>query len=219
VPVDFTWGAHHSMIIDNVSDFTHEFLHRKFKPFTNAVLTKLETVGDVVELAYDTKVGGGSISSRFVDKENVDTNAMTLAFDYPYQRSDTDGKIKHWCFVLPIDERTTRVFFLFYFDCFIVPFTKVKIPKRIMKPFLKISNRLLIEPLLRQDGVAVEAEQAGYDQHWDAPVFDLNPAVLAFQALIVRKWEAHLAAESTKREPERLTQLRKRDGHEPEAQP
>jgi len=219
VPVDFTWGAHHSMIIDNVSDFTHEFLHRKFKPFTNAVLTKLETVGDVVELAYDTKVGGGSISSRFVDKENVDTNAMTLAFDYPYQRSDTDGKIKHWCFVLPIDERTTRVFFLFYFDCFIVPFTKVKIPKRIMKPFLKISNRLLIEPLLRQDGVAVEAEQAGYDQHWDAPVFDLNPAVLAFQALIVRKWEAHLAAEGTKREPERLTQLRKRDGHEPEAQP
>jgi hypothetical protein len=219
VPVDFTWGAHHSMIIDNVSDFTHEFLHRKFKPFTNAVLTKLETVGDVVELAYDTKVGGGSISSRFVDKANVDTNAMTLAFDYPYQRSDTDGKIKHWCFVLPIDERTTRVFFLFYFDCFIVPFTKVKIPKRVMKPFLQISNRLLIEPLLRQDGVAVEAEQAGYDQHWDAPVFDLNPAVLAFQALIVRKWEAHLATESTKREPERLTQLRRREGQEPEAQP
>jgi phenylpropionate dioxygenase-like ring-hydroxylating dioxygenase large terminal subunit len=219
VPVDFTWGAHHSMIIDNVSDFTHEFLHRKYKPFTGAVLTRLETVGDVVELAYDTKVGGGSISSRFVDKENIDTNAMTLAFDYPYQRSDTDGKIKHWCFVLPVDERTTRVFFLFYFDCFVVPFTKVKIPKSVMKPFLRISNRLLIEPLLRQDGVAVEAEQAGYDQHWDAPVYDLNPAVLAFQALIVRKWEAHLALEGSKREPERLTQLRKREGQEPEAQP
>jgi phenylpropionate dioxygenase-like ring-hydroxylating dioxygenase large terminal subunit len=219
VPVDFTWGAHHSMIIDNVSDFTHEFLHRKYKPFTGAVLTKLETVGDVVELAYDTKVGGGNISSRFVDKANVDTNAMTLAFDYPYQRSDTDGKIKHWCFILPIDERTTRVFFLFYFDCFIVPFTKVKIPKQVMKPFLKISNRLLIAPLLRQDGVAVEAEQAGYEAHWDAPVFDLNPAVLAFQALIVRKWEAHLAtqAEQTgKRDPERLTQIKKRES---EAQP
>lgn len=218
VPVDFTWGAHHSMIIDNVSDFTHEFLHRRYKPFTDAVLTKLETVGDVVELSYDTKVGGGSISSRFVDKQNVDTNAMTLAFDYPYQRSDTDGKIKHWCFVLPIDERTTRVFFLFYFDCFIVPFTKVKIPRRVMKPFLKISNELLIKPLLRQDGVAVEAEQAGYEKHWDAPVFDLNPAVLAFQALIVRKWEAYLATEAAARGAERLTQIKKQPAHETEAQ-
>ena len=129
VPVDFTWRAHHSMIFDNVSDFTHAYLHRKYKPFTDAELTHLETVGDTVELSYDTKVGGGTISSRFVDKENTDTNSMTLALEYPYQRSSTDGKIKHWCFVLPIDENTTRAFFLFYFDCFVVPFTKVKIPE------------------------------------------------------------------------------------------
>jgi phenylpropionate dioxygenase-like ring-hydroxylating dioxygenase large terminal subunit len=209
VPVDFTWRAHHSMIFDNVSDFTHAYLHRKYRPFSDAVLTKLETVGDTVELCYDTKVGGGTISSRFVDKENVDTNAMTLALEYPYQRSSTDGKIKHWCFILPIDAQTTRTFFLFYFDCFIVPFTKVKIPRRVMKPFLKISNELLIKPLLREDGVAVEAEQAGYEKHWDAPVVDLNPAVLAFQTLIVRKWEAHLATEAAKRGP--LAQIRKRE--------
>ncbi len=218
VPVDFTWGAHHSMIFDNVSDFTHAYLHRKYKPFTDAVLTKLETVGDVVELSYDTKVGGGTISSRFVDKENVDTNAMTLAFEYPYQRSSTDGKIKHWCFVLPIDERTTRAFFLFYFDCFVVPFTKVKIPRRVMKPFLKISNELLIKPLLREDGIAVEAEQAGYEKHWDEPVFDLNPAVLAFQAVIVRKWEEYLAAEAAKREAP-LAQIKRREGQAGTAQP
>jgi phenylpropionate dioxygenase-like ring-hydroxylating dioxygenase large terminal subunit len=211
VPVDFTWGAHHSMIIDNVSDFTHAYLHRKYKPFSDAVLTKLETIGDRVELCYDTKVGGGAISGRFVDKKNVDMNAMTLAFDYPYQRSDTDGKIKHWCFVLPIDEQTTRTFFLFYFDCFIVPFTKVKIPRRLMKPFLQISNELLIKPLLREDGVAVEAEQAGYEKHWDQPVFDLNPAVLAFQAVIVRKWEAHLAATAESEKGGRLSQIRRRE--------
>jgi phenylpropionate dioxygenase-like ring-hydroxylating dioxygenase large terminal subunit len=218
VPVDFTWGAHHSMIIDNVSDFTHAYLHRKYKPFTDAVLTKLETVGDVVELAYDTKVGGGNISGRFVDRANVDTNAMELAFDYPYQRSSTDGKIKHWCFILPIDEQTTRAFFLFYFDCFIVPFTKVKIPRRVMKPFLKISNELLIKPLLREDGVVVEAEQAGYEKHWDAPVFDLNPAVLAFQQVIVRKWEAHLASQAAKKERAPLTQIKKKKDADAEAQ-
>jgi phenylpropionate dioxygenase-like ring-hydroxylating dioxygenase large terminal subunit len=219
VPVDFTWRAHHSMIFDNVSDFTHAYLHRKYRPFTDAVLTRLETVGDVVELAYDTKVGGGTISSRFVDRASVDTNAMSLALEYPYQRSSTDGKIKHWCFVLPIDAETTRTFFLFYFDCFIVPFTKVKIPRRVMKPFLKISNELLIKPLLREDGVAVEAEQRGYDKHWDEPVFDLNPAVLAFQNLIVKKWESYLASEGGARREAPLTQLRKREAEPDAARP
>ncbi len=221
VPVDFTWRAHHSMIFDNVSDFTHAYLHRKYKPFTDAELTHLETVGDTVELSYDTKVGGGTISSRFVDKENTDTNSMTLALEYPYQRSSTDGKIKHWCFVLPIDENTTRAFFLFYFDCFVVPFTKVKIPKRVMKPFLKISNELLIKPLLREDGIAVEAEQVGYDKHWSEPVFDLNPAVLAFQALIVKKWEAYVASAAplgAQGEAPKLTQIKKRETAETEAQ-
>src|SRR6185369_14747393 len=31
VPLDFTWRAHHSMIVDNVSDFTHAWLHRKYR--------------------------------------------------------------------------------------------------------------------------------------------------------------------------------------------
>jgi len=210
VPVDFVWNAHHSMIIDNVSDFTHEFLHRKYKPFTDARLTRLETVGDSVHVEYDTKVGGGKISGLFVDRARVDTNSMKLCYEYPYQWSDTDGKIKHWCFVLPIDERTTRTFFLFYFDSFIVPFTKVKIPRRMMRPFLRLSNRLLVQPLLSEDGVAVEAEQEGYEAHWDAPVAEMNPAVNAFQALTVRKWDEHLARERAKREEkERARLLRK----------
>lgn len=207
VPVDFTWNAHHSMIIDNVSDFTHEFLHRKYKPFTGAKLTSLETVGDSVLLSYDTKVGGGKISGLFVDRKAIDTNAMKLGYEYPYQWSNTDDKIKHWCFVLPIDQRTTRTFFLFYFDHFKVPFTPFKIPHRLMRPFLRISNELLVKPLLAQDGVAVEAEQIGYERYWDAPIAEVNPAVNAFQALTVRKWEAYLAAERGKREQRDLVRL------------
>ena len=218
VPVDFVWAAHHSMIIDNVSDFTHEFLHRDYAPFTGAKLTQLETVGDAVHLAYDTKVGGGKISGLFVDRERVDTSSMKLCYQYPYQWSDTDGKIKHWCFVLPIDERTTRTFFLFYFDSFVVPFTKVRIPRRLMRPFLRLSNRMLVRPLLAQDGVAVEAEQEGYESHWDAPVAEMNPAVNAFQALTVRKWEEHLARERARREErERKRLLRRRALEEADA--
>ena len=210
VPVDFVWNCHHSMVIDNVSDFTHEYLHRKYAPFSQAVLTKLETVGDTVQLAYDTKVGRGKISGLFVDRQDIDTNAMELAYQYPYQWSNTDNKIKHWLFVLPIDEHTTRTFFLFYFDHFVVPFTKVKIPRRLMRPFLRISNALLVRPLLHQDKVAVEGEQDGWERHWDEPVVELSPAVNEFQKLTVRKWEEYLAREKAKKEERELVRIARR---------
>ncbi len=196
VPLTFTWSAHHSMIIDNVSDFTHAYLHRKYRPFQDAVLTHYETDGDNVHLAYDTKVGRGRISGLFVEHDKIDTNSMTLCFQYPYQWSNTDEWIKHWLFVLPIDERTTRVFFLFYFKSLKIPLLPIRIPRFAMSAVMKISNRMMIAPLLTQDKVAVEAEQLGYETHWDAPPIEFNPVVREFQNLTVRKWEEYLARES-----------------------
>ena len=214
VPVEFTVAGHHSMIIDNVSDFTHEHLHRKYAPFNDAKLTRLETVGDTVEVAYDTKVGRGKISGLFVDRGSIDTESMELAYQYPYQWSNTDNKIKHWLFVLPVDETHTRGFFLFYFDHFVVPFTKVKIPRRLMRPFLRISNKLLIRPLLSQDGVAVEGEQEGWEKHWDAPIAEVSPAVNEFQKLTVRKWDEYLSRERAKKEERELVRLKRRQALE-----
>ena len=192
VPLDFTWRAHHSLIVDNVSDFSHAWLHRKYRPFSDARLTRCEAIGDRVYVGYQTKVGRGKISGLFVDRRRVNTDAMDLCYEYPYQWSDTGGKIKHWCFSLPIDERTTRTFFLFYFESLRVPLTRVRIPRALMTPLLRVANRLLVAPLLRQDGAAVEAEQQAYERHHALPVPDLNPAVALFQQLTVRKWEEHL---------------------------
>jgi hypothetical protein len=100
---------------------------------------------------------------RFVDRKRVDTTAMELCYDYPYQWSNTGSKIKHWCFPMPIDERTTRVFFLFYFESLKIPFLPWRIPRALMTLVLRIANRVLIGPLLRQDGFAVEAEQRAWD--------------------------------------------------------
>lgn len=191
-PLSFTWNAHHSMIIDNVSDFTHAHLHRKYRPFSDAKLVRCETVGDNVYVAYDTKVGRGRISGLFVDHQRINTNHMQLCYQYPYQWSNTDDKIKHWLFVLPIDERTTRTYFLFYFKSLKIPLTPIPIPRRAMDLVLKLANRLLIAPLLSQDRFAVEAEQRAYEAHWDAPIAELNPAVRAFQEVTIRKWEAYL---------------------------
>jgi phenylpropionate dioxygenase-like ring-hydroxylating dioxygenase large terminal subunit len=206
VPIDATWRAHHSMIIDNVSDFTHEWLHRKYRPFADAKLLHSETIGDKVHVTYATKVGGGDITGLFIDREAIDTNKMDLCYEYPYQWSNTDNKIKHWCFVLPIDERTTRAFFLFYFDQFKVPFLPLRFPRWLMNPIIRVANVLHIGPLLAQDGMACEAEQEGYDRYYDEPIAELNPAVGLFQQLTIRKWEEHLAkARSSGRAVEKTT--------------
>lgn len=195
VIADFVWKAHHSMIIDNVSDFTHAYLHRKYRPFDDAKLKRCETVGDKVHVSYDTKVGGGRISGLFVDRKVVNTNAMDLCYDYPYQWSNTDDKIKSYCFVLPIDEQTTHAFFLFYFKAFKIPLVPLALPRWAMDPLLKVASYTLVRPLLREDGDAVEAEQEGYNQYWQAPIAEVNPAVHEFQALTIRKWEEYLASE------------------------
>jgi 4beta-methylsterol monooxygenase len=195
IAVDFRWRAHHSMIIDNVSDFTHAYLHRSSKPFTDAKLTRMETDGDRVLLAYDTKVGQGRISGMFVDRRKTNTNAMTLAYEYPYQWSNTDDKIKHWCFVLPIDGQTTRVFFIFYFsdEMLKVPLVPLSMPRPLVRIIMAASRRLLVKPLLAEDGFAVEAEQEAWAKHYDQPIAELNPVVHQFQQLTIRKWEEHLA--------------------------
>lgn len=192
VPVDFTWAAHHSIIIDNICDLSHAYLHRRYRPFVDPKVTRCETIGDTVDIGYDVAVGGGRISQLFVDRKRVRTDRMDIAFEYPYQRSNTGDRIKHWCFLLPIDERTTRVFFLFYFDVFKVPFTPLRIPRAVMVPFLRAANRLLIRPLLSEDRVAVEAEQEAYETFAGGPALEFNPAVTMFQKLIVRRWDEYL---------------------------
>ena len=204
VPLDFTWQAHHSMIIDNVSDFSHEYLHRKYEPFKDPTLTKIEVEDDAVFVEYDTKVAAGKLYSRFVPRTSVDTSHMRLCYAYPHQWSNTDDWIKHWCLVLPIDERTTRVFFLFYYKQLELPGLGMAIPRRLMKPILGVANRLLMRPLLEEDGFAVEAEQRGYERHYDAPLAELNPAVHEFQKLTVRKWEAYLAERDAEPRQRRL---------------
>lgn len=199
VPVEFTIKAHHSMIIDNVSDFTHEYLHRKYKPFSEAKLTHMEQTDDAVFVEYDTKVGGGKISGQFIDRRAVDTNHMRLGYQYPYQWSNTDDAIKHWLFNLPVDERTTKSFYLFHFKSFRVPLLPLRIPRNLMVPIIKAANELHVKPLLMQDAVACEAEQEGWEKHWAEPVAEISPAVHAFQNLTIRKWEQHLAREAQKK--------------------
>lgn len=189
---DLTWRTHHSMVMDNICDFSHAFLHRKYKPFTGAKLTHHEANEDRVYLTYETYMAGGRISGIFVDRNRVNTRSIELCYQYPYQWTNTGDSIKNWSFLLPIDERTTKVFFLFYFDALKIPLLGTKTPKWLTQWVLNIAKHLVFKPILEEDGVALEAEQLGYEAHWDAPPIELNPVVPMFQRLTARKWENYL---------------------------
>ena len=100
--------------------------------------------------------------------------------------------------MLPINENTTRVFFLFYFDALTIPLITIKTPKWLTQFVLNIAKPLVFKPILEEDGFALEAEMLAYQSYWDEPPIELNPVVPMFQKLTARKWEEHLSRKQEK---------------------
>lgn len=194
VPLVYTWKAHHTMVMDNVSDYTHGYLHRKLEPFRDPKLVGVEVESDRVIVRYDTRIGAGKWMEPFVHRNALGSNSIELIYDYPYHRSDTDGQIKHFIAALPIDERTTQVFFLLFYKTLRIPGTPFSVPSKLMKQVIKFGNRFIVDPVFAEDATALELEQVAWEAHWDAPLAELNPQVKAFQELTIRKWEGYLSS-------------------------
>ncbi len=195
-PIDMTIHAHHSMVMDNVSDYTHGYLHRKHEPFSEATLDGFKAEGDAVNLTYSATIAAGKVMDMLVDRDAVGSGKMKLGYQYPYHWSNTDGQIMHWLFLLPVDERTTRMFFVLYYRSFRIPLTSKVMPRFMMKKLIDVGNKLVAIPVFNEDKVALEEEQRAWEANWDAPVAELNPIVRAFQDLTIRKWEQYLESKN-----------------------
>jgi phenylpropionate dioxygenase-like ring-hydroxylating dioxygenase large terminal subunit len=190
VPIDFTWRAHHSMVIDNLCDLTHAHLHRRFASFHPGRLLDCEADAERVLMRYEARVGP-------LVRRRVAPSPMTICYAYPYhwatfEWSGIRGGVKYWTFLLPLDARSTRVFFVMMYDTLRVRAFPLPIAHRLMRTVLRLAQPT-VRSLLDQDGLALEAEQAGYEAHWAAPLVELNPAVSQLHRLTIHKWEAHLA--------------------------
>ena len=191
VPIDVTIKAHFSMIVENVCDFNHEYLHRRKQPFVKPTLREWKREGDCIEVHYDTEFEHSAVAKLFMEGGAKDLNDIKIWYQYPYQGSDIGGKYIHWLFMLPEDERTTRCFFVFLFGPIHLPLLNRKMPEFLRKPILWITNKLYIEPLLGEDKWALELEQQGFDRHPDAAQIELNPALLHFQKMSLEKWQEY----------------------------
>ena len=192
--VKFDSPGHHSMLLDNVSDFTHGFLHRKFKPFEGMNLIRLEEIGDRVELEYESKIAAGFWQDMFINRSESDCDRMTACYDYPYHWSNTDGRIKHFLFTLPVSDDSNRHIFIFYLSPDIVqlPGVNLTLPLGLSRFALKMAHRFILKPLLGQDVWVLGHEQEAWEKFWDRPAPEINPVVNAFQALTIRKWREYL---------------------------
>ena len=190
---EFHWKAHHSMILENVSDYTHQYLHRKTEPFIGTKLESCEKQKDgTIHAKYNSKIATNAIMNLFIDRKSVTTGRMELVYDYPYNRGNTDNYIRHFICIIPIDENYSQFFFCFLFSPFKIPFTPFKTNKLLTKLFAKISGPVSINKVMAEDKMAVEWEMEGYQNHWDAPVAELNPMVNMFQDLTIEKWDNYV---------------------------
>lgn len=195
VPIDMTIKAHFSTIIENGCDFYHAYLHRKYKPFADSHLESCRREGDVIHLAYTSKQGEGWLARLGTPQGGRDLNSMILWYQYPYQGSDMDGKYIQWLFVLPIDESTTRCFYLFLWGPMVIPLVRLDVPFAVRRPILRGINAVYLRPLLCEDKLVLEEEQAAMNSPVAHLSIEMNPVISMFQKLTLEKWEEYVASE------------------------
>ncbi len=199
VPLGFTWRAHHSMVVDNVCDLSHAHLHRRYPAFQPGHLLECRPEADRVLMRYEARVG------PLLRASGAPPNVLTIGYEYPYHWahvswSNIEGRITYRTFMLPLDARTTRVFFMFCYDTLRIRGLPLALGHRVLRGLLHLGNVITL-PLLRQDGFALEAEQDGWERHFDAPAVELNPVVGHLHALTIRKWREHLAGRAPAASP------------------
>jgi phenylpropionate dioxygenase-like ring-hydroxylating dioxygenase large terminal subunit len=197
---DYTWRAHHYMVIDNLCNLTHLYVHGKWVPYDETTLAHHSLEGDRLELHWHHtlrrdpglypiyKAVFGAAGAR-------ETSDTRMIYDYPYQRALSNGRIRSCNFMLPEDPNRTRVFSVQFWKAPQLPVIARSVPRVVMQRMWAPTIRPVTKEIFRQDGVTVEGEQdAIMGEHFDKPVPEPNPSVRLFERLTIERWQTHLDA-------------------------
>jgi len=195
---DYTWAAHHSMVIDNLCNLTHLYVHGNWVPYAETTLAHHSREGDRIELRWHHTMRRDlfyPITKRvFEQRPGSGESDTAMVYDYPYQRALSNGRIRSCNFMLPIDAERTRVFSIQYWRGPRVPGLGRELPAAVMDRVATPFIRPITQEIFRQDGATVEAEQVALKTHWGRPIPEPNPAVRLFEQLTVDRWQAHVDA-------------------------
>ena len=207
IPIDITINAHFSMALENVCDFNHAFLHRDLRPFTNPHLREYYRKQDTITMEYDTDLSQSQVVKIAGEKQGKEFDRMTLWYDYPYQASNISDKYLHWLFMVPVDEKTTRCFFVFLFGSLEIPFIRMQIPRFLRIPLIKMINKFYVIPLLNQDLWALREEQIAHEKHKEEHHYEFSPIVSEFQKMTLEKWKQYVKSESERETREKEAKI------------
>lgn len=191
---DFTWKAHHSMVIDNLCNLTHLWVHGRWVPYDDTILADSSADGDRLTLTWRSKLRRSWLNPftgpLFRKAPGSNESDTFMIYDYPYQSALSNERVRSCNFMLPIDEHTTRVFTVQYWSCLPVPLARY-LPRGVTQLGMPLVEQLTKE-IFRQDGFTVEAEQRAYLLHADLPLPEPNPMVRRFNEVAVHQWEEWL---------------------------
>jgi phenylpropionate dioxygenase-like ring-hydroxylating dioxygenase large terminal subunit len=195
VPIDYTMRCHPTAYINNIMDSTHvATLHTKFntRSMLYGPVTRCEAVGDTVVIEHEIRLDPKGLLRHILG--DFEHSTQQAYYDYPYLHVHVGGVTALWNFMLPVDLRTTRAFLLSLSKRPHIPGLRWPVPHWLMPPFLRLAKATLVQPLFDEDVWSTEAEQRGFDAHFDAPEIEPHPSIRHCYELTVRKWQAHLAA-------------------------
>lgn len=195
VPIDYTLRCHPTAYINNIMDSTHvATLHTKFntRSMLYGPVTRCEADGDTVVIEHDIRLDPKGLLRHILAE--FETPTQQAYYDYPYLHVHVGGITALWNFMLPVDGQTTRAFLLSLSKRPQIPGLKRPVPPLLVRPFLGLIKATLVRPLFDEDVWSTEAEQRGYDEHFDQPEIEPHPSIRHCYELTVRKWEAYLAS-------------------------
>lgn len=203
IEFDFTWKSHHSMVIDNLCNLTHLYVHGDLVPFDKTWMTHSRLYGETLEMVWKHTFRPSIASplfNLFLDRSRVDGASQTRSiYKYPYHASDQGGA-RAINLMLPLSADATRVFTLYYWRTIGVPLMsdgwRLAMMERMVVPLFRPGT---VE-IYRQDGATVEAEMERLDRNFFAPTPELNPVVHLFDRLNSERWQAWLDYRQGERE-------------------
>lgn len=216
VAFDYIWKAHHYMVMDNLCNLTHLYVHGKWVPYDITKLGPHKLEGDRIELEWHHTLRKDPIVFRvykrvFGKAGAPEASDTKMIFDYPYQRALSNDRILSTNFMCPIDAGHTRVFTLQYWKAPKIPFLPLHVPYAAMQGLWTKAITPITREIFRQDGATVEGEQAAVmGDHFFQPMPEPNPSVRLFERLTIERWETALA-EAAGQAPKLTTRVKKLD--------
>ena len=201
---DFTWNAHYSMVIDNLANLTHLYVHGKWSPFDKTWMVHSDLTGERLELIWRHTLRRSrmqpihKVTIVLPGEENLcETDSL---YDYPYHCALSSGRMRSVNLMLPMSESVTRVFTMQQWK----RYQFSMLPRSWRKPFMDKVLMPLMRPgtmeVYRQDGQTVQAEMSRLDANFFKPTPEINHSVRLFDRVNAERWQAWLDYRNGNRE-------------------